>query len=172
MKPTKTSQPLEQQYDAALARAKRDNVRVVADFGDHWLVASSQPGHYYTVRLTGDEMTLDTFSCPCQTEHAQYLCKHIAAAFCWMVAQMAQRDTAAAKEEMLAGEAAKTMTLTERGERELAGAVWNQVELFWMLIYAPLVEITAGAALGQQAKLDKEARWQRYQAARQNDWYC
>lgn len=27
--------PLEQHYDAALARAERDGVRVVADFGDH-----------------------------------------------------------------------------------------------------------------------------------------
>ena len=149
MKPTKPSKTLEQQYDAALARAEHDGVRVVADVGDHWLVTSSQAGHSYTVRLIDDEVMLHSFACPCQTDHSKYLCKHTAVAFCWMVAQV-----------------------TERGERELAGAVWNQVELFWLLIYAPLVEIAAGAAIGQQAKLDKEAKWQAYQTARQNEWYC
>ena len=174
MKPTKPIKALEQQYNAALARAEHDNVRVVAKVSDHWLVTSSQPGHHYMVRVTGEELMLDTFSCPCQTEHDQYLCKHRAVAFAFMVAQMAQRAAAAAeaKDELLAGEAAKTTALTLRGERELAGAVWNQVELLWLVVYAPLVEIAAGAAMGQQAKLDKEAKWQAYQAARQNEWYC
>ena len=43
MQPTKTPKPLEQHYDAALACAERDNVRVVADFGNHWLVTPASP---------------------------------------------------------------------------------------------------------------------------------
>lgn len=35
MKIFKTPKPLEQHYDAALARAERDGVQVVVDFGDH-----------------------------------------------------------------------------------------------------------------------------------------
>ena len=76
MRTFKTPKPLEQHYDAALARAERDTVRVVADFGDHWLVTSSQLGHSYTLKLAGDDMTLDTCSCPCQDKHEKYLCKH------------------------------------------------------------------------------------------------
>lgn len=90
MKPTKTPKPLEQHYDAALARAERDGVRVVADFGYFWLVTSSQPGHSSTAKLAGDDMMLDTFSCPCQAEHEKYLCKQ------WPVLRARVEDTEAA----------------------------------------------------------------------------
>lgn len=76
MKTPKPPKPLEQHYDAALARAERDNVRVVADVGDHWLVTSSQSGLSSAVKLAGDDMMLDPFSCPRQADHATNLCKH------------------------------------------------------------------------------------------------
>ncbi len=159
MRTFKTPKPLEQQYDAALARAARDGVRVVADFSDAWLVTSSQPGHYYRVTLTDDDLMLHSFACPCQTEHEKHLCKHIATVFAFVVGQIAEREAAVAeaKADMLAEEAAAALVLVERSERELTGVVWNQVELFWMLINSPLVAVVNGAAMSQQAKVAEKA---------------
>ena len=158
---------LEQQIEAAKKNAARDGIQVVADLGSAFYVTSSKPGHLYRVAYDGLTMT-----CPCL---ARCYCKHMYAVQAELDKQQAERYAVAAEavaELHQQEEAAAALVLVEYSERELVGAVWNQVELFWMLVNAPLVAVVNGAAMGQQAKLEQEAKWQRYQTARDNNFYC
>lgn len=99
--------------ERALARAAKESIRVVADFGDHWQVRGSDGVTLYTVQATDEGLR-----CTCSS---RLYCKHQAVCQQRLNQQLAER-------EQFAAEAGKALVLADRGERTLAGQTYSQEE--------------------------------------------
>jgi hypothetical protein len=142
-------------FERALSRAEKDGVRVVMDFGDHWLIRGSDGVTLYTVQTTADGM-----SCTCPSRH---YCKHLA------VCQQRLNEQQAAQKQPTT-EAITALILAERSERTLAEQVYSQEERLRALAYLPVViaayAVVMGPAHVRQWYQAKEDQWDKYQAAR------
>ena len=142
-------------FERAIARAEKDGVRVVMDYGDHWRVCSSDGVTLYEVRQIDTGLT-----CSCISRH---YCKHLALCQQRLNEQQAER-------EQLAAEASTALLLAERSERTLAGQTFSQEERLRALAYLPVAIAAYAVILGPphawQWHIAKEEQWQRYQSAR------
>jgi len=158
-------------YERALARADAEGVRVVMDFGDHWRVRGSDGVTLYVVCQDDNGLR-----CNCKSS---YYCKHQAVCQQRLNEQQAEREQA--MQDALAEVAARESVAAQMEAWHAQVAAWNDAALAetdaWQAARQDAPRLLAalllyGAALGQAKAAEREAQWQRYQTARENNWYC